>query len=64
LFDDAALTTKMAAYDRKIQLQGEVKAVQKQIKSASDLCLKDELKCMRRLLRRLGYDNFMILFLS
>eukprot|EP00299_Pterocystis_sp_00344_P019548 c9683_g2_i1.p1 GENE.c9683_g2_i1~~c9683_g2_i1.p1 ORF type:complete len:1032 (-),score=263.71 c9683_g2_i1:80-3130(-) len=57
LFNDSTVVDLIAKYDRKMQLQTEMKVVQRQIKAASDLCLREELKCMRRLLRRLGYTN-------
>eukprot|EP00300_Choanocystis_sp_HF-7_P014133 c18578_g1_i2.p1 GENE.c18578_g1_i2~~c18578_g1_i2.p1 ORF type:complete len:1024 (+),score=274.98 c18578_g1_i2:41-3073(+) len=57
LFNHPTLPERFAAFDRKAQLQKEMKLVSRQIKASSELCLKDELKCMRRLLRRLGHTN-------
>lgn len=57
LFSHPRLPELFTAFDRKAQLQQEIKVVERQIRQSSELCLKDELKCMRRLLRRLGYTN-------
>ncbi|CAH1772734.1 unnamed protein product [Owenia fusiformis] len=43
------------AYDKKMQLANEIKAVKSELKKKKSLLQMDELKCMKRVLRRLGY---------
>ncbi len=37
--------------------ENEIKLLRKQIKSSEGIVLKDQLKCMKRVLRRLGLTN-------
>jgi len=44
-------------YKIKVKLEEEEKHIKKQIKDGENIILKEELKCMKRVLRRLGYTN-------
>eukprot|EP01027_Heterolobosea_sp_BB2_P015582 GEZU01022297.1.p1 GENE.GEZU01022297.1~~GEZU01022297.1.p1 ORF type:complete len:800 (-),score=347.82 GEZU01022297.1:147-2546(-) len=46
-----------AAYDKKKRIDDEIKQLKKAIRSTGQLILKDQLKAMMRVLRRLGFTN-------
>jgi len=51
------LEEKYAAYDRRVKIENEIKGLKKQLKSSGDVILKEDLKSMKRVLRRLGFTN-------
>jgi len=44
-------------YCRKLSIMEEIKTLEKLIQKGDEVILKQELKCMKRVLRRLGYTN-------
>jgi len=46
-----------AAYSRKMEIESELKALKKHVKQSESIILQYELKCMKRVLRRLGYTT-------
>jgi ATP-dependent RNA helicase DOB1 len=56
-FKTDSLKERVKLYTRKQQLEGEIKALKKHIKQSESIALKYELKCMKRVLRRLGYTT-------
>ncbi len=52
-----ACAYRYAMYIKKMDLDAEIKALKKQIKQSEGIVLKDQLKCMKRVLRRLGLTN-------
>jgi len=44
-------------YDEKMQLDAKIKAIKKQIKQATSIMQMEELKCRKRVLRRLGFTS-------
>lgn len=55
--EDDGLEEKFKLYDRKVQLETEIKNIKKQLRSAGDIILKDDLKGMKKVLRKLGFTN-------
>jgi len=51
------IQTRYDNYKRKLELEEEIKVSHKSLKHAEDVILKHELKCMKRVLRRLGFTN-------
>eukprot|EP00002_Diphylleia_rotans_P027081 TRINITY_DN541_c0_g1_i1.p1 TRINITY_DN541_c0_g1~~TRINITY_DN541_c0_g1_i1.p1 ORF type:complete len:1028 (-),score=254.82 TRINITY_DN541_c0_g1_i1:2032-5115(-) len=49
------IQARMLDYERKVQLETQIKTLKKEIRSSNYVILKDELKAMKRVLRRLGY---------
>eukprot|EP00741_Cyanophora_paradoxa_P014004 tig00020723_g13518.t1 len=48
---------RLAAYERKMELDAQCKAVKKEMKQSSDIIFKEELRYRRRVLRRLGFAS-------
>lgn len=46
--------TDFAQYQEKVKLEGHAREIKKRIRLSDDVILKDELKSMKRVLRRLG----------
>ncbi|KAG8689546.1 ATP-dependent RNA helicase mtr4, partial [Ceratobasidium sp. 395] len=57
LHDDPRLPTIYDAYAQKQDLIGEIRAVKKALTAAHDVMQMDELKCRKRVLRRLGFAS-------
>ncbi|XP_046332583.1 exosome RNA helicase MTR4-like [Haliotis rufescens] len=55
LHKDAQLEELYSLYDRKSRLGNEVKAIKSELKKKKSLLQMDELKCRKRVLRRMGY---------
>lgn len=56
-FKEPSLEQRYALYVKKMDAENEIKLLRKQIKSSEGIVLKDQLKCMKRVLRRLGLTN-------
>jgi hypothetical protein len=48
---------RYARYMKKMEAENEIKLLRKQIKSSEGIVPKEQLKCMKRVLRRLGLTN-------
>ncbi|KAG8689558.1 ATP-dependent RNA helicase mtr4, partial [Ceratobasidium sp. 395] len=57
LHNDPRLPTIYDAYAQKQDLIGEIRAVKKALTAAHDVMQMDELKCRKRVLRRLGFAS-------
>ncbi|KAG9084197.1 ATP-dependent RNA helicase mtr4, partial [Ceratobasidium sp. 392] len=57
LHNDPRLPTIYDAYAQKQDLIGEIRAVKKTLAAAHDVMQMDELKCRKRVLRRLGFAS-------
>jgi ATP-dependent RNA helicase DOB1 len=57
LHESPELAERYELYDAKVQLMKKVKDVEKKIGAAESILHLDELKCRRRVLRRLGYTS-------
>lgn len=55
LHEDPELDELYTMYEKKYQVAEELKAVKQELKQAKSLLQMDELKCRKRVLRRLGY---------
>eukprot|EP00160_Parvularia_atlantis_P000653 Unigene10529_Nuclearia_a/m.32198 Unigene10529_Nuclearia_a/g.32198 ORF Unigene10529_Nuclearia_a/g.32198 Unigene10529_Nuclearia_a/m.32198 type:complete len:509 (-) Unigene10529_Nuclearia_a:66-1592(-) len=55
LAKDPQLAALYDAYEGKVRLNAEIKALKKAIRQATSIMQMDELKCRKRVLRRLGY---------
>nr|XP_006825596.1 PREDICTED: superkiller viralicidic activity 2-like 2-like [Saccoglossus kowalevskii] len=55
LHNDPQLEKLYDMYEKKAQLASEVKAVKQELRKAKTVLQMDELKCRKRVLRRLGY---------
>ncbi|XP_069684431.1 exosome RNA helicase MTR4 isoform X2 [Periplaneta americana] len=55
LHKDPELENIYALYTRKLEISQELKATKQELKKAKSLLQMDELKCRKRVLRRLGY---------
>jgi ATP-dependent RNA helicase DOB1 len=51
------LAERYELYDAKVKLMKKVKDIKKKISAAESILHLDELKCRRRVLRRLGYTS-------
>lgn len=51
------LPEKYELFKKKVQLENDIKNLKKQVKNGENVVLRNELKCMKRVLRRLGYTN-------
>ena len=51
-FQDPSITEKYELYKKKVQLENEVRNLKKQVKNGENVVLRNELKCMKRVLRR------------
>ena len=51
------LAALYALYEEKTKLGGEIRAAKTQLKQKRSLLQMDELKCRKRVLRRMGYCN-------
>lgn len=56
-FKEELIHDKYLKYVNKMKIENELKDIKKQIKKTDNIILKDELKAMKRVLRRLGYTN-------
>eukprot|EP01116_Phalansterium_solitarium_P015269 TRINITY_DN3360_c0_g2_i1.p1 TRINITY_DN3360_c0_g2~~TRINITY_DN3360_c0_g2_i1.p1 ORF type:complete len:1056 (+),score=481.56 TRINITY_DN3360_c0_g2_i1:1954-5121(+) len=56
-FSSAETQAYYAAYQRRLEIDLEVKTLRKQLKENENVILKGELKARKRVLRRLGYTN-------
>lgn len=56
-FKNPSLPQRYQLYLTKVELENEAKALKKHIKLSQGVVLKDQLKCMKRVLRRLGMTN-------
>lgn len=52
---DANFNDLYKKYERKLELEAELKAAKAELKNAQSLLQLDELKCRKRVLRRLQY---------
>lgn len=57
LHDSPDLAERYELYDTKVKLSAKIKDIKKQIGTAESILQLDELKCRRRVLRRLGYTS-------
>ncbi len=57
LHKDPKLQELYTAYEKKAKLGTEIKVVKAELKKKRSLLQMDELKCRKRVLRRLGYAN-------
>lgn len=52
LFKDESLPARYRLYEKKVKMDGEIKEIKKQLKHSGEIILKEELKGMKRVLRR------------
>ena len=57
LHDDVQLEELYRAYEVKIELGSKIKELKRHLQSAEAVLQMEELKCRRRMLRRLGYTS-------
>eukprot|EP00743_Colponemidia_sp_Colp-15_P003213 GILK01003472.1.p1 GENE.GILK01003472.1~~GILK01003472.1.p1 ORF type:complete len:1034 (+),score=223.64 GILK01003472.1:50-3151(+) len=57
LFNSSELKARYKLYHRKTELEDSMKVLRQQMKANQTLVLKDDLKAMKRVLRRLGFVN-------
>jgi ATP-dependent RNA helicase DOB1 len=55
LFHSRSLSTRVVEYEKKVALQSQIADVEKFVRGSHSLIMKDELKAMKRVLRRLGF---------
>lgn len=55
LHNQSLLNTEYAKYEKKVECQKELKIARDQLLQAKSVLQLDELKCRKRVLRRLGY---------
>jgi len=56
-FKEKTLPERFKEYEKKVRLETEIKEMKKQLKSSGDIVLKEDLKGMKKVLRRLGFTN-------
>jgi ATP-dependent RNA helicase DOB1 len=56
-FKDPSLQQRYDLFVQKMEMENKVKVLRKQIKASQGIVLKDQLKSMKRVLRRLGLTN-------
>lgn len=56
-FKSAELQQRYENFLRKLEIEEEIKLLKKKVKESDDVILKQDLKAMKRVLRRLGYIN-------
>eukprot|EP01094_Clydonella_sp_ATCC50884_P002061 TRINITY_DN11587_c0_g1_i1.p1 TRINITY_DN11587_c0_g1~~TRINITY_DN11587_c0_g1_i1.p1 ORF type:complete len:983 (-),score=409.92 TRINITY_DN11587_c0_g1_i1:194-2761(-) len=56
-FRAADMAERCTQYERKVAMQKEAKAVKKQLRRVDQVILRDELKSMKQILRRLGFTD-------
>jgi len=57
LFKDKSLPERFKQYEHKVKIETEIKEIKKQLKNSGEIILKEDLKGMKRVLRRLGFTN-------
>ncbi|KAJ5080720.1 exosome RNA helicase mtr4 [Anaeramoeba ignava] len=57
IFQNNQMTEEYQKYQEKLNLQEQIDGVRKSLKESEDVLLKENLKYMKRVLRKLGYTN-------
>lgn len=55
MHDKALLDTEYPKYEKKLETEGELKSAKQKLLDAKSVLQLDELKCRKRVLRRLNY---------